>query len=131
MRAADPNEVIEATIVIRRPLSAQEFTTAAGKSRAEIEQQLAANAADMAAVLEFVRSCGLSILEQSAIKRMVRVAATVPRMNAAFGVELGYVEAPGGPPFLSYEGPLKVPESVAGAVTAVLGLHRAPVARPR
>jgi kumamolisin len=130
MQAADPDQGIEATIVIRRPEGAKPAANS-GKSRAEIEKQLAANAADMAAVLDFAQRCGLSIVEESPEKRTVRVAGTVEQMNEAFGVEVGQFAGPGGERFLSYDGPLTVPRSVSAAITAVLGLDQRTVARAR
>ena len=130
MQAADPDQGIEATIVIRRPEGAKPAANS-GKSRAEIEKQLAANAADMAAVLDFAQRCGLSIVEESPEKRTVRVAGTVEQMNEAFGTEVGQFAGPAGERFLSYDGPLTVPRSVSAAITAVLGLDQRTVARAR
>ena len=131
MQAADPNEAIEATIVIRRPAVARTLAAHSGKSRAEIEQQLSADPADMKAVLDFARNHGLTVVEQSSVKRTVRVVGTLQQMNMAFGIQLAYVAGTGGSRFLSYDGPLKVPAPVSPAITAVLGLHREPVANPR
>ncbi len=130
VQAADPNQAIEATIVIRRPVGAK-LAVDSGKSRAEIERQLAADPADVAAVVEFACSHGLSVVEQSPEKRTVHVAGTVEQMNDAFGIEVGQFAGPGREHFLSYDGPLTVPGSVAAAITAVLGLNQQPVARAR
>jgi kumamolisin len=129
-QAADPNLAIEATIVIRRPAGGK-LGANSGISRAEIEKQLAAGPADMAAVSDFARRNGLSVVEESPEKRLVRVAGTVRQMNQAFGIELGQFEGPGSERFLSYDGPLTVPASVSAAITAVLGLDQQAVARPR
>lgn len=135
--AADPEQVIEATIVLRRPASANQMSAdlLAGRSsagsRQEVQAGLAADPADWKAVLDFVRGQGLAVAEENAQRRMVRVAGTVQQMNAAFGIELEYVVGPAGNRYLSYNGALKVPAPVAPAITAVLGLHREPVAKPR
>ena len=135
--AADPNEAIEATIVIRRPATAQHAAADllagrhSGKTREEIETQLAADPADVKTVIDFARRHGLTVVEQSPVKRAVRVAGTLQQMNIAFGIQLAYVAGTGGSRFLSYDGPLKVPAAVSPAITAVLGLHREPVASPR
>jgi len=135
--AADPNEALEVTIVIRRPAAANHVAAdlLAGrhsrKTREDIETQLAADPADMQAVIDFARSHGLTVVEQSAEKCTVRVAGTLQQMNMAFGIHLAYVAGTGGSRFLSYDGPLKVPAQVSLAITAVLGLHREPVASPR
>jgi len=137
LQTADPAEAVEATIVIRRPAAANQVAAellagrASQTSREQMQKQLAADPADMKTVTEYARLHGLNVLEESAEKRMVRVAGTLRQMNAAFGIELGYVAGPGGSRFLSYNGPLTAPARVSAAITAVLGLHREPVARPR
>jgi kumamolisin len=130
MQAADPSQAIEATIVIRRP-AGRKLAANSGQSRAEIEQQLAADPADLAAVSDFAQRYHLSVVEQSPEKRILRVAGSAQQMNRAFGIELEQYEGPCGERFLSYDGPLTVPSSVSAAITAVLGLDQGPVARPR
>ena len=106
MRTADPNQIIEPTIVVRRP-------------------------ADLNAVVDFARLQGLQILEESAAKRMVRVRGSIQQMNAAFGIDLAHYSAPDGTGFLSYDGSLTATALAAPAILAVLGLHQQPVARRR
>ncbi len=130
VQAADPDQAIEATIVIRRP-AARLLAAHIGQSRAEIEQQLAADPADMAAVRNFAGHAGLSIVEESPVKRIVRVAGTIRQMNAAFGIEIGQYQDADGKSMVSYEGPLTAPASAASVITAVLGLDQQPAARPR
>jgi len=130
MQAADPNQAIEATIVVRRP-AGRNLAANPGQSRAEIEQQLAADPADFTAVSDFAQRYNLSVVEQSREKRILRVAGSAQQMNEAFGIELELYEGPGGERFLSYEGLLSAPSSVSAAITAVLGLDQQPVARPR
>jgi kumamolisin len=126
VRPADPNQIVEATIVIRRPAS----SAPSGKTREEIEKSLSANAADVAAVTDFVRRYGLAIKEVSPQKRIVRVEGPAQNMNRAFGVELTYFEGPSGS-FLSYDGPLTVDSDLAPTIVAILGLNQAPVAKSR
>lgn len=128
-QAADPIQAIEATIVIRRPVG--RLAANSGKTRAEIEQQLAADPADLAAVSDFAHSNGLSVIEESPEKRTLRVAGTVQHMSEAFGIQMWRFEGLGGEPFLSYDGPLTLPSSVSDVITAVLGLDQQPVAKPR
>lgn len=135
--AADPDQVIDATIVLRPPSAAKQMGAdllagrCPARSRQDVEARLAADPADCKAVLDFVRGQGLSVVEENARRRMVRVAGTVRQMNAAFGIELDYIVGPAGNRYLTYNGALKVPAPVAAAITAVLGLHREPVAKPR
>src|SRR5579863_2197892 len=127
VRPADPNQIVEITIVIRRPASAAAI---AGKTREEIEQSLSASAADISAVTDFARRYGLTPKEVSPAKRIVRVEGPAQAMNLAFGIELSYFDGPNGI-FLSYAGPLTVEAEVAPSIAAVLGLHQEPVAQSR
>jgi hypothetical protein len=123
VRPADPNQIVDITIVIRRPAS-----VASGKTRDEIEQSLSASPADITAVTNFARRCGLTLKEVSPAKRIVQVQGPAQAMNLAFGIELAYFDGPNGT-FLSYAGPLTVESEVAPSIAAVLGLHQEPVAK--
>ena len=131
---ADPNQVIEATIVIRRPIPMQEAgyspALSSSKTRDEIEKSLSADATDIAAVTDYARRFGLTVKETSPEKRALRVEGPVHSVDDAFGIKLASFEGPDGT-FLSYDGPLTAEADVAGRIMAVLGLHQAPVAKPR
>jgi kumamolisin len=128
LRPADPCQMVEATIVIRRPAAPADGFS--GKTRDEIEKSLSAPAGDIAAVADFARQFGLTVKEVSPEKRIVRVEGSVPQMDGAFGIELGYFGGPDSS-FLSYDGALTAPSQVAGKIAAVLGLDQAPVAKTR
>jgi kumamolisin len=136
LRAADPNEAVEATLVIRRSAAGNQVVAgltsgrAHSQTREQIERQLSADPGDVRAVVDFARGNGLAIVQESAERRAVRVKGSVRQMSAAFGIQLGYVDKPGGERFLSYNGPLTAPASIAALITAVLGLHQERVARP-
>jgi kumamolisin len=135
VRPADPDQTVEASIVIRRPFlsqSAGENTSALSspKTREEIEKSLAAEPSDITAVTDLARRYGLKVIESSAARRTVRVEGSAQNMNRAFGIELAYFEGPNGT-FLSYDGPLTVDFDVAPSIMAVLGLHQEPVAKSR
>jgi len=132
-RPADPNRVIEATIVIRRPPASEPAGPSAfsqARTRDEIEKSLSADAADIAAVTDFARRYGLTVKEVSPEKRTVQVKGPVSRFDRAFGIELACFKEPNGS-FLSYEGPLTVESGMAAGIMAVLGLDQSPVARSR
>ena len=124
IRPADPNQIAEVTIVIRRPNTQ---LTQPGPTREEIEKSLSADPADISAVTTFATRYGLKIIEVSPEKRMVRAEGSVQNMSRAFGVDLGYFDGP----FLSYSGPLTVDSDVAGEIDAVLGLNQEPIAKSR
>ncbi len=78
---------------------------------------------DVAAVEAFAREFGLRVTEADAAKRTVKVSGTPQQLGEAFGVKLAKA---GG--YVTYQGPLSVPEDLAGLVMAVLGLDNRPVA---
>jgi kumamolisin len=133
LHPADPNKIVEATIVIRRPAAdaaGESNAASSGRTRDEIAKSLSADPSDISAVTDFAHRFDLAVVEASPAKRMVRVKGTVQNMNRAFGTDLAYFEGAGGT-YLSYEGPLTVDPQVAPSIMAVLGLHQEPVARPR
>ena len=128
---------VTATIVLRR---------AGGQDDSELEKELlsgklpsgsrsrpaistAADPNDIAAVCAFAQHYGLTILEQNPDARTVRVQGTPQQMNEAFHVKLCRVIDSNGNDYLSYKGPISIPRSVDGIVTAVLGLDQRPVAK--
>jgi len=127
IRPADPNQVVNATVVIRRPITPP---AARGSTREEIEQSLSASPADVTAVTDLAARYGLAIQEASPAKRTVRLEGPARNMNLAFGTDLAYFDGPNGT-YLSYDGPLTVPAELNGLIVAVLGLHQEPAAKPR
>jgi kumamolisin len=84
----------------------------------------------MAAVRSFIQKYGLTVVEENAAARTVRVRGTAQQLEKAFGVQLRLVEVKGHQ-YLSYEGPISIPKPLAGVITAVLGLDHRPVAQRR
>ena len=101
---ADPHESLSVTISVRRrpdgppmpsledlgkiPLNQRTFL-----SREEFAARHGASAADLAAVTAFAAAHHLTVTEQSAGPRTVKVSGTVAKMEAAFGVKLGRYES--------------------------------------
>src|SRR5580692_7860097 len=104
LQPADPNRVVEATIVIRRP---NRPVPSAGATRADIERSLSAEPSDIDAVADYARRAGFTVIEASPTKSTVRVEGAVRNMNHAFGVELGSLDGGRESP-LSYAGPISV-----------------------
>lgn len=138
LAAAPPNQEVSATITIRRSPATAASPDAgeqllSGKaprlSREEAAQAIAADPDDMAAVHSFVQQYGLTIVEENAQLRTVRVEGTVQQMEKAFGVQLRLAQNAKGQQYLSYEGSITVPKPLAGIITAVLGLDQRPVAK--
>jgi kumamolisin len=82
----------------------------------------------MAAVSSFARHYGLTVSEENAATRTVRVQGSAEQMDEAFGIRLSWCTEQG-KRFLTYKGPLSIPKSLAGIVIAVLGLDQRPVAK--
>jgi kumamolisin len=80
--------------------------------------------AAIAAVENFAKTYELQATEASAEKRTVKLAGTAAQFERAFGVQLGTFGN-----YISYAGPLTVPDTLADKVLAVLGLDNRPIAR--
>ena len=135
---SDPDQSarIEATILVRRrPESGAPARVdgilrgqAPALSREEAAASLGADPADVERVTAFAAAEGLTIIETKLARRSVRIAGTVPQMEAAFGVRLRLCKA-GGREYICYEGTLSIPAELEGIIVAVLGLDQRPVAR--
>lgn len=131
--APSPSLAVDATIVVRRrpgAIAGERVEKilrgeAPAMAREEADQTLAADPADLRRITEFAADYGLSVVEEDAARRAVRVAGTVAQMEAAFGVKL---RSDGG--HLFYQGALTVPATLSDTVVAVLGLDQRPVAHP-
>lgn len=115
LAAAPPNEVLDVTIMLRRPYPGA----------------LEADPNDLAAVANFVRSYGLQVVAENPDARTMKVEGTAAQMEAAFGVSLKVSGSASGQEIVTYQGPLTVPKQLDGTIIAVLGLDRRPVAKPR
>jgi hypothetical protein len=78
---------------------------------------------DIAAVEAFARHYGLRVTEASAAKRSVKVCGSAEALGRAFDVELNAFG-----PYVAYQGPLTVPDTLSGIIMAVLGLDTRPIA---
>jgi len=137
--AADADQKVTVTITLRR----QRSTAAAdlekqllsgqfqAPPREQAEQELSADPRDIAAVRSFLEQHGLTVTEENAAARTLKVQGTVQQMAEAFSAQLGWVDDDAGNRYLSYRGALSVPESLGGIITSVIGLDQRPVARLR
>ena len=138
---ADPDERLEAAIVVRPPHAASALAErvrklAAGDrsqrhlKREEFAQQFAADPADIAAVEKFAGAHGLAVVQKDPVRRTVILSGTVAQFNDAFGVDLQQFEHDGGT-YRGRTGPVHLPDELQGVVTAVMGLDNRPQAHPR
>ncbi|MDQ2774807.1 MAG: protease pro-enzyme activation domain-containing protein [Acidobacteriota bacterium] len=128
----DPSTKITASILLRRSSSNAEELLSGHyhpASREAAERTIAANPKDLAAVRCFAEEHGMTIVDDDAALRRVRVEATAKQMEDAFGVQIGTAEDASGRRFLTYKGAITIPDELSGIVVAVLGLDQRPVAR--
>ncbi len=101
------------------------------QTRAELRQRRTeSHAGDIAKVIEFANAAGLTVVSQDPERRLVKLAGSASKMEAAFRTELHYYHD-GQKAFRARSGTLSVPEDVAGVIEAVLGLDTRPQAKPR
>src|SRR5512135_522034 len=139
--AADPNERIEVTMVLRRApqadtaASAQVMNARSLKerqylTREQLEAAQGADPEDIAKVEAFAQEHGFDVVEVSRARRSVVLSGTVGELSAAFGVTLMKYEHPGGT-YRGRTGAVQVPVELGAIVQAVLGLDDRPQSSPK
>lgn len=130
LRPVDNNEIISATMVLRR----RSHVEKAGPhmkhhSREEFAAAHGAKAADLATVEAYAHEHGLSVSQSSLARRSVVVSGTAENMQKCFGVTLHHYSSKAGT-YRGRTGPVMIAEELQHVVTAVLGLDNRPVAKP-
>ena len=137
--AADPNERIQVTVVLRRAAGAAPTQPAVSArslqgrkylTREELEAAQGAAAQDIARVEAFAQEHGLDVVEADRARRSVVLSGTVGDLSAAFGVTLTRYEHPGGT-YRGRTGAVQVPAELGPIVQAVLGLDDRPQSSPK
>jgi len=95
----------------------------------QVSAALGANPADMEHAREFASHYGLTVIEEDPAARTLKLSGTAHQISQAFGVKLGLVCDARGDQYMSHQGCISVPASLAGKVMSVLGLDQRPVAR--
>lgn len=135
--AVDPDEKASATVTLRRrhdsAAAAMEKQLLSGEARPlpreQAAHELSADPRDLAAVRSFLEQHGLTVVNENAAARTLKIEGTVPQMEEAFGTKMGWLEDASGHRHLSYRGPLSVPQSLDGIITSIIGLDQRPIAR--
>ncbi|WP_372170245.1 protease pro-enzyme activation domain-containing protein [Xanthomonas axonopodis] len=97
-------------------------------TRAEFSERFAASATDLQAVADFAARYGLTMEHAHADSGNVILEGTVQQCEAAFQVSLrDYVD--GAMRYRGRTGPVSIPQTLGGIVTAVLGLDARPQAQ--
>jgi Pro-kumamolisin, activation domain len=155
--ALKPEEIVSVTLLVRpRPGSPPlpEFSdwqkTPPGERKfLSVEEYTAtygASEADLKAVVVFIESYGLTVVESHSGRRNVIARGTASQMNEAFGIQLNNYESPlptrtrrtartkgtrvtaKTPPATQihrgFDGPVQLPVEISGLITAVVGLDK-------
>ena len=137
--AADPNERIEVTVVLRRAADAAPARQAASArslqerkylTREELESAQGAAEQDIARVEAFAQEHGLDVVEANRARRSMVLSGTVADLSAAFGVTLTRYEHPSGT-YRGRTGGVQIPVELGPIVQAVLGLDDRPQSSPK
>lgn len=132
----DSNERMEVTIVLRRrsgPITITHTSFGEHKYLDRLAYGAAhgAHPADIALVEKFAHEHGLTVVESHIASRRIRLSGTTKSMQEAFGVSLSHYEVKeSGVKYRGRTGEISLPEDMAPAVMAVLGLDNRPVAKP-
>ena len=138
---ADPNEIIDVTIVLRRrskasgrsprmedlgraPLNQRRHLT-----RDEFAVMHGALAEDLARVRAFAEANDLQVKSESVPMRSIILTGQVSAFSRAFDVELSRYEHPLGA-YRGRTGSLSIPTDLAGIVEGIFGLDNRPQATP-
>src|SRR5262249_49862729 len=133
VRTADPDQVVEVTMILRRqkPISDEEVfklsQLAPTQRNYKTPEQLAtmhgASADDIEKVVSFAHEQGLAVVSQSAAGRTVKLSGTVAALQRAFGVDLKvYEDATGKRSYRGRTGPVHLPDELTDVVESVHGL---------
>src|SRR5580704_3655668 len=134
--AADPNEVMQTTIVLRprQPSAGVEslanLVARGGRiTRAEYEARYGADPADVQTVLAFASQFGLALTRVDLGARTLTLTGKSSDFSNAFKVQLEKYEHPGGS-YRGRTGTISVPQELSGIIQSVHGLDNRPQAKP-
>ncbi len=135
--AADPNERLDVTVVVRRrapddfkrQLSATVAAPTKHIRREDFAQRFGADPKDFAVVEAFANQYGLEVIQKDLARRTIRLAGTVAQLSSAFDVSLQTFQYKGGS-YRGRVGSVYLPEELENIVEAVLGLDNRPQAQP-
>lgn len=134
--AADPNEVIQATLVLRPRQSgsaAEPLETLIARggrvTREEYQARYGADPADVQTVLQFASNFGLALTRVDMSARTVTLNGKSGDFSKAFQVELAKYEHSGGS-YLGRTGSISIPKELSSIIVSVHGLDNRPQAKP-
>ena len=130
IRPVDKDEIIDATVVLRRrqPLPPSGFSAMKTVERAEYAVIHGADPSELDKVEAFAHEHELAVSDRNPNSRTMVVSGRAEAIQNAFGTELAHCKTEDGVAYIERTGPLTVPEEIAPAVIAVLGLDSRPAA---
>jgi kumamolisin len=134
MAAADPNAIMQATVMLRpRASNAEPIADVLARgerlTRAEYQARYGADPADVQAVLAFTSSFGLSLMRVDLGARTVTLTGKTGDFSRAFQIELAHYEHPNGT-YRGRSGAISIPQGLSDIIQSVHGLDNRPQAKP-
>lgn len=138
---ANPNEVIEVTVIVRRSPSSK-ISTIAQKigsqairdrkylTRQEFAAENGESAEDLEKVKQFAQEYGLRVVEANPDRRTVKLSGTIDSFTKAFDVRLERFKDPRGE-YRVRDGYISVPNYISEIVESVTGLSNLPIVERR
>ena len=124
---------IEVTVVMRRRAQLPAQATTGGMDSADFSARFGADPADVDLVTRTVTQAGATVIQDHPASRRLRISGSVGTLQALFGTTLHQAQVTnldGRTVDVRHRtGDLSVPATLAGVVTAVLGLDDRPQAR--
>ncbi len=124
----DSAQLIDVTVLLRRPKLLQPQATAAPLTREQFEAEYGANPADVALVEAFAHDHDLTVVSVELARRSIVLSGGIGAMNEAFGTELKLYQGATGT-FRGRTGELLIPVALQDVVVGVFGLDNRPQAR--
>ncbi len=130
------DHVIEASLTVRPRDESRLAAELAAQADPDARRALMASARtalyrdDLRHITDYATAHGLTVLEASAPRRLVRVSGSPTAIEAAFGTTLGLYKD-GAVAFRGHVGDVSLPESLHGVVESVLGLDSRAIAHTR
>ncbi|MBV8459026.1 MAG: S8/S53 family peptidase [Acetobacteraceae bacterium] len=134
--AADPNQAMQVTLVLRPRSTSQSAAALADViargqriSRQEYAAQYGADPADVQKVAAFASEFGLTMANVNLPARTVQLSGKCAAFSKAFQVELSTYEHPSGS-YRGRTGAVNVPQELGAIIVSVHGLDNRPQAKP-
>lgn len=124
------SEVIQVTVLLRRPKPIQPRAAAAPLSREEFAAEYGASPADAERVEEFAQQHDLTVVSVDLARRSIVLSGAIANMNEAFATQLKLYQSERGV-YRGRTGELYIPVELQDIVVGVFGLDNRPQADTR